>query len=75
MMVMVSMNGFGCIRCLVIRAAFSASGKVEIVAINDPFIDLYCMVYMFGYHSGKFNSTVKAENGKIVIKRKPITIF
>ena len=53
----------------------SSSGKVEIVAINDPFIELPCMVYMFGYHSVKFNSTFKAENGKIVIKRKPITIF
>nr|XP_034344159.1 glyceraldehyde-3-phosphate dehydrogenase-like isoform X2 [Arvicanthis niloticus] len=59
-MMKVGVNGFGRIGHLVTRAAFcSASGKVEIVAINDPFIDLNYM----------------AENGKLVINGKPITIF
>ncbi|KAK1340076.1 hypothetical protein QTO34_018640 [Cnephaeus nilssonii] len=39
MMVKVRANGFGCIGHVVTRAAFN-SGKVDIVAINDPFIDL-----------------------------------
>ena len=72
------MNGFGLIGCLVTRAAFCpAAGKVEIVAINNPFIDLNYMVYMFQYDSthGKFNGTVKAKNGKLVINGKPITNF
>ncbi|OBS60753.1 hypothetical protein A6R68_08123, partial [Neotoma lepida] len=57
-------------------AAFQ-SGKVDIVAISDPCIDLKYMVYMFQYGSthGKFNGAVKAENRKLIINRKTITIF
>ncbi|KAH0514719.1 Glyceraldehyde-3-phosphate dehydrogenase [Microtus ochrogaster] len=75
-MVKVRVNGFGRIGRLVTRAAFT-SGKVEVVAINDPFIDLNYMVYMFQYDSthGKFKGAVKAENGKLVINGKAITIF
>lgn len=75
-MVKVGVNGFGCIGPLVTRAAFN-SGKVDIAAINDPFIDFNCMVYMSQYDSthGKFIGTVKAENGKLVTNGKSISIF
>ncbi|XP_008158488.2 glyceraldehyde-3-phosphate dehydrogenase-like isoform X1 [Eptesicus fuscus] len=75
-MVKVGVIGFGRIGRLVTRAAFN-SGKVDIVAINAPFIDLNYMVYMFQYDSthGKFKGTVKAENGKLVINGKSISIF
>ena len=75
-MVKVGVNGFGHIGRLVTRAAFN-SGKVDVVAINDPFIDLHYIVYMFQYDTthGKFHGTVKAENGKLIINGKAVTIF
>ncbi|KAL6091225.1 hypothetical protein STEG23_029687, partial [Scotinomys teguina] len=58
------------------RSALQSS-KIEIVIINDPFIDLNYVVYMFQYDStyGKCNGKVKAENRKLVVNRKAITIF
>ncbi|KAK7813977.1 hypothetical protein U0070_002874 [Myodes glareolus] len=75
-MVKVGVNGFGRIGRLVTRAAFT-SGKVDVVAINDPFTNLNFMVYMFQYDSthGKFKGTVQAENGRLVINWKAINIF
>ncbi|XP_041078043.1 glyceraldehyde-3-phosphate dehydrogenase [Polyodon spathula] len=75
-MVKIGINGFGRIGRLVTRAAV-LSGKVEIVAINDPFIDLDYMVYMFKYDSthGPFKGDVKAEGGKLVINGKAVTVF
>uniref|UniRef100_A0A669ET12 Glyceraldehyde-3-phosphate dehydrogenase n=1 Tax=Oreochromis niloticus TaxID=8128 RepID=A0A669ET12_ORENI len=67
---------FGRIGRLVTRAGFH-SKKVEIVAINDPFIDLEYMVYMFKYDSthGRYKGEVKAEGDKLVIDGHKITVF
>ncbi|XP_045675482.1 glyceraldehyde-3-phosphate dehydrogenase-like [Phyllostomus hastatus] len=75
-MVKIRVNGFGCIGCLVTRTAFY-SGKVDIVTINDPFIGLNYIIYMFQYDSthSKFKGIVKVENGKLVINGKSICIF
>uniref|UniRef100_A0A674B0Q5 Glyceraldehyde-3-phosphate dehydrogenase n=1 Tax=Salmo trutta TaxID=8032 RepID=A0A674B0Q5_SALTR len=54
------------------------SGKVEVVAINDPFIDLDYMVYMFKYdstHGVWKHSEVKQEGGKLIIGNLHITVF
>ena len=45
MSVKVGINGFGRIGRLVFRASVN-NPKVEVVGINDPFIDLDYMVYM-----------------------------
>ncbi|XP_033959328.1 glyceraldehyde-3-phosphate dehydrogenase [Pseudochaenichthys georgianus] len=75
-MVKVGINGFGRIGRLVTRAAF-ISKKVEVVAINDPFIDLEYMVYMFKYDSthGRFKGEVSIDGDKLVIDGHKITVF
>jgi len=75
-MVNCGINGFGRIGRLVTRAAF-ASGKVDIVAINDPFTNLEHMAYMFQYDTthGKFNGTVETKDGNLVINGKTIQVF
>ncbi|KAK7825284.1 hypothetical protein U0070_009773 [Myodes glareolus] len=69
-------NGFGHIEHLVTKAAF-ISGKVDIVAINNCFIDHNYMVYMCQDDSihGKLNGTVNTEDGNLVINGTTITIF
>ncbi|KAK7055375.1 glyceraldehyde-3-phosphate dehydrogenase [Favolaschia claudopus] len=75
-MVKVGINGFGRIGRIVFRNALETEG-IDIVAINDPFIDLEYMVYMFKYDSvhGRFKGTVEAKDGKLWIAGKPITVF
>jgi glyceraldehyde 3-phosphate dehydrogenase len=62
----VGINGFGRIGRLVLRAAIEQD-TVEVVGVNDPFIDLGYMVYMFKYDSthGRFKGEVKADGGKL----------
>ena len=62
MAIKVGINGFGRIGRLVFRAAVSQPETFEIVGINDPFIDLYYMVYMVKYDSmhGHFDGEVTA---------------
>jgi len=76
MVLKIGINGFGRIGRLVTRAA-SKREEVEVVAINDPFIDLDYMVYMFKYDSthGPFTGEVTKADGKLVINGKPIAVF
>jgi len=71
----IGINGFGRIGRLVLRAAMKKGAKV--VAVNDPFISLDYMVYMFKYDSthGQYKGEVKAEEGKLVIDGQAITVF
>lgn len=71
----IGINGFGRIGRLVLRAALAKGATV--VAINDPFIPLDYMVYMFKYDSthGQYKGEVKEEGGKLVIDGHAITIF
>lgn len=71
----VGINGFGRIGRLVLRAALDQG--VDVVAVNDPFIDLDYMVYMFRYDSthGVYNGEVKIEGGKLVINGKAMSVY
>jgi len=72
----IGINGFGRIGRLVTRAALQ-NENVQVVAINDPFIDLEYMVYMFKYDSthGPFKGDVKFGDGKLIINDKAISVF
>jgi glyceraldehyde 3-phosphate dehydrogenase len=72
----VGINGFGRIGRLVMRAALS-NPEVEVVGINDPFIDLEYMVYMLSYDSvhGRFKGTVEIKDGKLQVNGKPVAVY
>jgi glyceraldehyde 3-phosphate dehydrogenase len=76
MAIKIGINGFGRIGRLAFRAA-CAREDIEVVGINDPFIDLDYMVYMAKYDSvhGRFNGEVSTANGKLVVNGKEITVF
>jgi glyceraldehyde 3-phosphate dehydrogenase len=71
----IGINGFGRIGRLVLRAAVEKGATV--VAINDPFIPLDYMVYMFKYDSthGKFNGEVKEDGKFLYVNGNKITVF
>jgi glyceraldehyde 3-phosphate dehydrogenase len=70
----IGINGFGRIGRLVMRVAIAHG--VEVVSINDPFIELDYMVYMFKYDSthGTFKGCVKTDGKKLIVNDKPITV-
>ncbi|MCL2599094.1 MAG: type I glyceraldehyde-3-phosphate dehydrogenase [Firmicutes bacterium] len=76
MAVKVGINGFGRIGRLVFRAAQN-NKNIEVVGVNDPFIDLEYAKYMLTYDSihGKFDGTVEVKNGKLVVNGKEVTFF
>jgi len=74
-MAQIGINGFGRIGRIVLRAALAKG--VNVVAINDPFIPLDYMVYMFKYDSthGRFKGEVKHEDGLLVVDGHKIHVF
>ncbi|KIK55308.1 hypothetical protein GYMLUDRAFT_76550 [Collybiopsis luxurians FD-317 M1] len=76
MAVKVGINGFGRIGRIVLRNALQKN-EVNVVAVNDPFIPLDYMVYMFKYDSvhGRFKGSVEAKDGKLIVDGKTITVF
>jgi len=75
-MVKIGINGFGRIGRLVFRASLKKEG-VQVVAINDPFIDLEYMTYMLKYDSvhGRFDGEIEIKGDKLVVNGNEITVF
>ncbi len=76
MTVKIGINGFGRIGRLVLRAAVN-NPNVQVVGINDPFIDLEYMVYMLKYDTvhGRFKGTVSVGDNKLIVNGKAINCY
>lgn len=76
MAVKVGINGFGRIGRLAFRAAVE-NPNVEVVGINDPFIDLDYMKYMLKYDTvhGQFKGEIADKDGKLVVNGKEISVY
>ena len=78
-MVKIGINGFGRIGGLVLSAAMEYPKEVQVVAINDPFIDVEYMAYMIKYDSvhGRFNGevSVNKEANTLIVNGNTIKVY
>ena len=72
----IGINGFGRIGRLVARVC-AGRDDVEVVAVNDPFIDLEYAKYMLTHDSvhGKFNGTCEVEGDSLVVNGNKISFY
>lgn len=75
-MIKVGINGFGRIGRLVMRVSLERD-NVDVVAVNDPFIDVEYMKYMLTYDTihGKYNADIKIDGNDLVINGKVVKVF
>jgi glyceraldehyde 3-phosphate dehydrogenase len=76
MAIKVGINGFGRIGRIVFRNAVE-HGDVEIVAVNDPFIEPKYAEYMLKYDSthGNFKGTIAVEGSDLVVNGKKVKFY
>ncbi|MDR1585501.1 MAG: type I glyceraldehyde-3-phosphate dehydrogenase [Prevotellaceae bacterium] len=75
-MIKVGINGFGRIGRLVFRAA-QERNDIQVVAVNDPFLDIDYLLYLLKYDTvhGKFQGTAENKGGKLVVNGKEVAFF
>lgn len=75
-MIKVGINGFGRIGRLVFRVSLERD-NIDVVAINDPFIDLEYMKYMLKYDTihGKLNADIEIEDNCLIVNGKKTKIY
>ncbi|CAG8463362.1 9361_t:CDS:2 [Cetraspora pellucida] len=76
MAIKIGINGFGRTGRLVLRACLN-NKNVQVVALNDPFIGLEHMLYLFKYDSthGRFKGQIETKDGKLLINNYEISVF
>ena len=76
MAIKVGINGFGRIGRLVFRAS-TKNPNIQVVGINDPFIDPNYMEYMLKYDTvhGRFDGEVSHKDDAIVVNGNEIKVF
>lgn len=76
MAIKVGINGFGRIGRLVFRAAVD-NPNIEVLGINDPFIDPEYMVYMLKYDTvhGRFKGSVSSKENAIIVNGREIKVY
>jgi len=74
--VRIGINGFGRIGRLVFRAALQ-NPNVKLVAVNDPFMDIAYMAYLFKYDSthGRFKGSISHEGNKLIVDGHEIFVY
>jgi len=72
----VGINGFGRIGRLVLRASVLRT-DVEVVAVNDPFINPQYMAYQFQYDTvhGRFSGTVSHDSQHLIVNGRKIRVY
>jgi len=76
MTVKIGINGFGRIGRLVFRAAQS-NPNVQVVGVNDPFMDVGYMKYMLKYDTvhGQFKGTIGGDANEFVVNGKKVAFY
>ncbi len=72
----VAINGFGRIGRAVARIIMQRQGELDLVAVND-LADAKSLAYLFKYDTvmGKWDGTVEAGDGKLVINGKDVKVL
>jgi len=72
----VGINGFGRIGRIVFRNAVEHD-EIDIVAVNDPFIEPHYAAYMLKYDSthGQFKGTIEATDSGLIVNGKTVKFY
>lgn len=73
----VGINGFGRIGSLLLRASITNNTNIDIVAINDPFLDINYAAYMLKFDSvhGRFDADISVEGNYLIVNGNKIRFF